>query len=75
VYYIAVGITFSFVLWWFCTLGTVMCEDLNGSNVKSPIVVTFAFERDIVLSAFVDRRPLFGSWLASNSADVVGVMY
>lgn len=35
-----------------------MSEDLNGSSVKSPVVVTLAFERDVILSTLVDRRSL-----------------
>jgi hypothetical protein len=38
-----------------------MCKDLNGLNVKSSVGVTLAFERDVVLSTLVDRRPLFAS--------------
>lgn len=53
--------TIGLVLWWFCSLRTVMCEDLNGSSVKSPVVVTLALERDVVLSTLVDRRSLCGS--------------
>jgi hypothetical protein len=51
-----------------------MCEDLNGSSVKSPVVVTLALERDVVLSTLVDRRSLCGLRLAIKGAGMVGVI-